>query len=41
MRCVEEYQMQHYEMDRDESLYGAAIELRIQPEPEPVSTLDT
>lgn len=41
VRCVEEYQMQHYEMDRDESLYGAAIELRIQPEPEPVSTLDT
>lgn len=39
VRCVEEYQMQHYEMDRDESLYGAAIELRIQPEP--VSTLDT
>lgn len=29
VRCVEEYQMQHYEMDRDESLYGAAIELRI------------
>lgn len=41
VRCVEEYQMQHYEMDRDESNYGAAIELRIQPEPEPVSTLDT
>lgn len=41
VRCVEEYQMQHYEMDRDESLYGAAIELRIQPEPETVSTLDT
>lgn len=41
VRCVEEYQMQRYEMDRDESLYGAAIELRIQPEPEPVSTLDT
>lgn len=41
VRSVEEYQMQHYEMDRDESLYGAAIELRIQPEPEPVSTLDT
>lgn len=45
VRCVEEYQMQHYEMDRDESLYGAAIELRIQPEAaqeqEPVSTLDT
>ena len=41
VRCVEEYQMQHYEMDRDESLYGAAIELRIQPEPEPVSTFDT
>lgn len=41
VRCVEEYQMQQYEMDRDESLYGAAIELRIQPEQEPVSTLDT
>lgn len=41
VRSVEEYQMQHYEMDRDESLYGAAIELRIQPDPEPVSTLDT
>lgn len=41
VRCVEEYQMQHYEMDRDESNYGAAIELRIQPEPESVSTLDT
>lgn len=41
VRSVEEYQTQHYEMDRDESLYGAAIELRIQPEPEPVSTLGT
>lgn len=43
VRSVEEYQTQHYEMDRDESNYGAAIELRIQPEPEqePVSTLDT
>lgn len=41
VRCVEEYQMQHYEMDRDESNYGAAIELRIQPEPESVPTLDT
>lgn len=41
VRCVEEYQTQHYEMDRDESNYGAAIELRIQPEPETVSTLDT
>lgn len=41
VRCVEEYQMQHYEMDRDESNYGAAIELRIQPEPESVSTLGT
>lgn len=41
VRSVEEYQTQHYEMDRDESLYGAAIELRIQPEPESVSTLDT
>lgn len=41
VRCVEEYQMQHYEMDRDESNYGAAIELRIQPDPETVSTLDT
>lgn len=41
VRSVEEYQTQHYEMDRDESNYGAAIELHIQPEPEPVSTLDT
>lgn len=41
VRCVEEYQMQHYEMDRDESNYGAAIELRIQPKPESVPTLDT
>lgn len=45
VRCVEEYQMQHYEMDRDESLYGAAIEVLVKPEAaqeqEPVSTLDT
>lgn len=41
VRCVEEYQMQHYEMDRDESNYGAAIEVLVQPEPEAVSKLDT
>lgn len=43
VRCVEEYQMQRYEMDRDESLYGAAIEILVRPEQEqePVSTLDT
>lgn len=41
VRSVEEYQMQHYEMDRDESNYGAAIEVLVQPEPEAVSKLDT
>ena len=40
--CDEDYDgTEHYDLIRDESLYGAAIELRIQPEPEPVSTLDT
>lgn len=40
--CDEDYDgAEHYDLIRDESLYGAAIELRIQPDPEPVSTLDT
>lgn len=43
VRSVEEYQMQRYELDRDETDYGAAIEVLVQPESEPeqVSNLDT
>lgn len=42
--CDEDYDgTEHYDLIRDESLYGAAIEILVRPEQEqePVSTLDT
>ena len=44
MTCDEDYDgTEHYDLIKDETEYGAAIEILVRPEQEqePVSTLDT